>query len=95
MLLDLVDQLEIPQGDLKKRIEKLDGNTCFLVTIYRWLLKRTKVIVFHNVLAGSDIIIKDSMLKVINRIHSSDGGGIIFSSNKKELYELCDRVYIL
>ena len=95
VLLDLVDQLEIPQGDLKKRIEKLDGNTCFLVTIYRWLLKRTKVIVFHNVLAGSDIIIKDSMLKVINRIHSSDGGGIIFSSNKKELYELCDRVYIL
>ena len=95
VLLDLVDQLEIPQGDLKKRIEKLDGNTCFLVTIYRWLLKRTKVIVFHNVLAGSDIIIKDSMLKVINQIHSSDGGGIIFSSNKKELYELCDRVYIL
>ena len=95
VLLDLVDQLEIPQGDLKKRIEKLDGNTCFLVTIYRWLLKRTKVIVFHNVLAGSDIIIKDSMLKVINQIHSSDGGGIIFSSNKKELYELCDRVYVL
>ena len=38
VVLDVAAQLGISPRDLKKRIEKLDGNTRFLVTIYRWLL---------------------------------------------------------
>ena len=95
VVLDVAAQLGIPSRDLKKRIEKLDGNTRFLVTIYRWILKRSKVLILHNVLSESDLIIRDSMLRVINQIHSSQTGMILLSPNKKEIYELCDRVYLL
>ena len=95
VVLDVAVQLGIPSRDLKKRIEKLDGNTRFLVTIYRWILKRSKVLILHNVLSESDLIIRDSMLRVINQIHSSQTGMILLSPNKKEIYELCDRVYLL
>ena len=95
VVLDVAAQLAIPSRDLKKRIEKLDGNTRFLVTIYRWILKRSKVLILHNVLSESDLIIRDSMLRVINQIHSSQTGMILLSPNKKEIYELCDRVYLL
>ena len=95
VVLDVAAQLGLPSRDLKKRIEKLDGNTRFLVTIYRWILKRSKVLILHNVLSESDLIIRDSMLRVINQIHSSQTGMILLSPNKKEIYELCDRVYLL
>ena len=95
VVLDVAVQLGIPSRDHKKRIEKLDGNTRFLVTIYRWILKRSKVLILHNVLSESDLIIRDSMLRVINQIHSSQTGMILLSPNKKEIYELCDRVYLL
>ncbi|MCD8371476.1 MAG: hypothetical protein LUC94_14350 [Clostridiales bacterium] len=89
---DMAEELGIPLKELGKPIEKTGANTRFLITIYRWFLRNSKVLVFNHVLANSDIVMRDSMLQVINRIHESDMGLIIFSSDKKELYELCDHV---
>ena len=38
---------------------------------------------------------RDGMVEVINLAHKKGLGFLLFSSNKKELYELCDHIYIL
>ena len=66
-----------------------------MVSIYRWILNRSQVILFNNVLEGADLLLRDGMVEAINLAHEMGLGFLLFSSNKKELYELCDHIYIL
>ena len=92
---DLARKIQLPLAIAECRIDVSDMDIQFLVTIYRWILCQAKVIVFENLLAGSDVIMKNNMLRIANLIHQSGHGIIVFSSNEKALYEFCDRVYLL
>lgn len=92
---DAAGQMGIAVKELEKLAAEADSREKLMVSIYRWVLNRCQVIVFHNVLEGADLLMWDGMVEAINLAHKMGLGFLLFSSNKKELYELCDHIYIL
>ena len=92
---DAAGQMGIAVKELEKSAAEADSREKLMISIYRWILNRCQVIIFHNVLEGADLLMRDGMVEVINLAHKKGLGFLLFSSNKKELYELCDHIYIL
>lgn len=92
---DAAGQMGIAVKELEKSAAEADSREKLMVSIYRWVLNRCQVIVFHNVLEEADLLMRDGMVEAINLAHKMGLGFLLFSSNKKELYELCDHIYIL
>ena len=63
--------------------------------MYKWILNRSKVVLLNNVLSGTDMIMHNIVVQFLNELRERECGAILLSPNTKELYELCDRVYIL
>lgn len=92
---DTAERMGIRIEDLQKTAAEADSREKLMVSIYRWILNRSQVILFNNVLEGADLLLRDGMVEAINLAHEMGLGFLLFSSNKKELYELCDHIYIL
>ena len=63
--------------------------------LYKWILNRSKVVVLNNVLSGTDMIMRNIVVRFLNELREKEFGAILFSPNTREIYELCDRVYIM
>ncbi|MCB7317423.1 ATP-binding cassette domain-containing protein [Lacrimispora sp. 210928-DFI.3.58] len=92
---DLLRRLNIPLEYLKKPIKDVGNKEQLTAALYKWILNRSKVVVLNNVLSGTDMIMRNIVVRFLNELREKEFGAILFSPNTREIYELCDRVYIM
>jgi len=92
---DLLARLAIPEENMKKPIKDTSNKEQLIAALYKWILNRSKVVLLNNVLSGTDMIMHNIVVHFLNELRERECGAILLSPNTKELYELCDRVYIL
>ena len=92
---DLLARLAIPEENMRKPIKDTSNKEQLIAALYKWILNRSKVVLLNNVLSGTDMIMHNIVVQFLNELRERECGAILLSPNTKELYELCDRVYIL
>lgn len=95
VVLDLLKRLEIPEGDWRKPIKDVNNKEQLVAALYKWILNRSHVVVLNNVLSGTDMIMHNIVVRFLNELRERDAGAIVFSPSTRELYELCDRIYVV
>lgn len=92
---DLLKRLGIPEENMKKPIKDISNKEQLMAALYKWVLNRSKVVLLNNVLSGTDMIMHNIVVQFLNELRERGCGAILLSPNTKEIYELCDRIYIL
>ncbi len=92
---DLFRRLDIPLEHLKKPLKDVENKEQLTAALYKWILNRSRVVILNNVLSGTDMIMRNIVVRFLNELREKEFGAILFSPSAKELYELCDRVYII
>ena len=80
---------------MKKPIKDISNKEQLMAALYKWVLNRSKVVLLNNVLSGTDMIMHNIVVQFLNELRERGCGAILLSPNTKEIYELCDRIYIL
>lgn len=92
---DLLLRLGMPVENLKKPMKDVSNQEQLVAALYKWILNRSRVVVLNNVLSGTDLLMRNIVVQFLNELREKQCGAIVFSPNPKEVFELCDRVYIL
>lgn len=92
---DLLERLAVPEENMKKPIRDTSNKEQLIAALYKWILNRSKVVLLDNVLSGTDMIMRNIVAQFLNELRERQCGAILLSPNTKEIYELCDRIYIL
>lgn len=92
---DLLNRLNIPVENMKKSIEDVSNPIQLVAALYKWILNRSQVVILNNVLSGTDVIMHNIVVEFLNELREKGCGAILFSPNTKEIYNLCDRIYVI
>ena len=92
---DLLRRLEVPLSDMKRPLKDVSNTEQLIAALYKWILNRSRVVIINNVLSGTDMIMHNIVVRFLNELREKGFGAILFSPNVREIFELCDRVYMV
>lgn len=95
VVLDLLKRLNIPEENWRKPIKDVSNRDQLAAALYKWILNRSRVVVLNNVLSGTDMIMHNIVVRFLNELREKEQGAVVFSPSIRELYELCDKIYVV
>lgn len=87
--------LRIKMDDPDDIITSLSGGNQQKVVLTKWLLAKSKVLIFDNPTQGVDVGAKEDIYNIILKIASEGTSVVILSSEAQEVMRVCERVLVL
>jgi len=91
----LIEKLHIKTQGGNKPVENLSGGNRQKVILARWLLKRSRVLIFDEPTAGIDVGAKYEIYSLINALAQEGVGIMMISSDLPELLGICTRIIVM
>ncbi len=91
----IADQLQIKTPSVDRPVTDLSGGNRQKVVLARWLLSRSKLLIFDEPTAGVDVGAKQEIHNLIRGLARGGTGVLVISSELPELLALCDRILVL
>ena len=90
-----IEQLRIKTPDGRESVENLSGGNRQKVILARWLLTKSKVLIFDEPTAGIDVGAKYEIYSLIGRLAGEGVGIVMISSDLPELLGVCSRIIVM
>lgn len=84
----------INSKNVNKHAKMLDIYTRKKISLYRWFLYNSQILICVNPCAGSDLIMENNIYSFLNEFIKNRKGVIVLSQNISELSKICDRILI-
>ena len=91
----LIEQLHIKTPHGREPVENLSGGNRQKVILARWLLTKSKVLIFDEPTAGIDVGAKYEIYTLMGKLASEGVGIIMISSDLVELLGVCSRIIVM
>jgi len=92
---EAVDRLAIRTPDVDALVPELSGGNAQKVTIAKWLVPGTRLLLLDEPTAGIDVGARTDILRLIRALADDGLPVIVASSDYDELLAICDRVVVL
>lgn len=90
-----VKSLQIKTPHVDEIVHHLSGGTQQKVVLAKWLLTRSKVLIFDEPTRGIDVGAKIEIYRLINEIAAQGVAILIITSELPEALGMCDRIYVM
>jgi ribose transport system ATP-binding protein len=90
-----IEQLRIRTPDGHEKVENLSGGNRQKVILARWLLTKSKMLIFDEPTAGIDVGAKYEIYSLIGKLAGEGIGIIMISSDLPELLGVCSRIIVM
>ncbi|WP_170112828.1 ATP-binding cassette domain-containing protein [Kurthia sibirica] len=94
-MLDVMKKLNIKAHNMHVPMSTLSGGNQQKVIIAKWLVHKSKLLLFDEPTQGIDIGAKDEIYSIMKEIVNEGSSIIVATSEIDELLAICDRVLIL
>jgi ribose transport system ATP-binding protein len=91
----LIEQLRIKTPNGREIVENLSGGNRQKVILARWLLTKSKVLIFDEPTSGIDVGAKYEIYSLIGRLADEGVGIVLISSDLPELLGVCSRIIVM
>ena len=91
----LIEQLHIKTPGEREPVENLSGGNRQKVILARWLLTKSKLLIFDEPTAGIDVGAKFEIYTLMGKLASEGVGIIMISSDLVELLGVCTRIMVM
>lgn len=88
-------RLSIRTPGMERSVEELSGGNRQKVVLARWLLTRSRVLIFDEPTAGIDIGVRFEIYALIDQLAAGGIGVIVISSDLPELLGVSDRIAVM
>jgi ABC-type sugar transport system ATPase subunit len=92
---EVASSLRIKAPSIEAPVSQLSGGNRQKVVLARWLLTRSRVLIFDEPTAGVDVGARQEIHAQIGELAAQGCGVIVVSSDLDELLELCDRIVVM
>jgi ribose transport system ATP-binding protein len=89
------DQLNLVMESLDSPVSNLSGGNAQKVVIGKWLLREPKLLLLDDPTKGVDVGTKAEFYKLLSRLQEQGTTILFYSSDEKELLDLCERVLVM
>lgn len=90
-----VKELNIRTPTIEQRVRNLSGGNQQKVVLARWLLARSRVLIFDEPTRGVDVGAKAEIYALMRRLVAEGAGIIMISSELPEAIGMCDRLLVM
>lgn len=90
-----VESLRIKTDGIEQPVRGLSGGNQQKVTVGRWLMRRSPILVLDDPTAGVDVGAKDDLYRIISEMTRGGTTVILISSDLPEILALADRIVVL
>ncbi len=90
-----VETLRIKATGILQRTGSLSGGNQQKVVIAKWLVNRSRVLIFHEPTRGIDVGAKEEIYKVMQDLASKGVAILLISSDMQEVLGVSDRIYVM
>lgn len=87
--------LRIRTPSINQKVENLSGGNRQKVVLARWLLTKSKLLIFDEPTAGIDVGVKLEIYNLINQLAKEGIGIVVISSDLPELLGICHRITVM
>ncbi len=91
----LIERLHIKTPRGHEPVENLSGGNRQKVILARWLMTKSKVLIFDEPTAGIDVGAKHEIYTLIGKLASEGVGIVMISSDLVELLGVCSRIIVM
>jgi ribose transport system ATP-binding protein len=92
---EMIQSLSIQTSGLGQIIEYLSGGNQQKVVLGKWLMGKSKVMIFDEPTRGIDVGSKFEIYKIVKTLAAQGVGVLYISSELEELVGVCDRIIVL
>ncbi|MBI4429176.1 MAG: sugar ABC transporter ATP-binding protein [Ignavibacteriales bacterium] len=92
---EFMSKLQIKAPSTETSVETLSGGNRQKVILGRWLVTKSKVLIFDEPTVGIDVGVKYEIYNLINQLAKDGVGVIVISSDLPELLGICDRIAVM
>ena len=92
---EMIQSLSIQTSGLGQLIEYLSGGNQQKVVLGKWLIGKSKVMIFDEPTRGIDVGSKFEIYKIVKTLAGQGVGVLYISSELEELVGICDRIIVL
>lgn len=92
---DFVDKLKIKTPSNEQEVRYLSGGNQQKVVLAKWLLQKTKILIFDEPTRGIDVGAKKEVYSLINNLTNHGVGIIMVSSELPEIIGVSDRILVM
>ncbi len=89
------DQLNLVMESLESPVSSLSGGNAQKVVIGKWLLREPKLLLLDDPTKGVDVGTKAEFYKLLKTLQTGGTTILFYSSDEKELLDLCERVLVM
>lgn len=90
-----VEELMIKTPSVEQAVQNLSGGNQQKVVLAKWLLTKSRVMIFDEPTRGIDVGAKAEIYQLMNRLASSGVAIIMISSELPEILEMSDRIIVM
>lgn len=90
-----MEKLKVVTPSIRTAVKNLSGGNQQKVSIAKWLLRNSNIILFDEPTQGIDIGAKEEVYKIIKTLSEKGFGVIVASSELDELVQLCTRIVVM
>ncbi len=91
----MVQSLRIRTPTVRQAVGNLSGGNQQKVLVGRWLLAKSRIIMFYDVTRGVDIATKREIYDLMLRLAAEERAILFYSSDAEELAHLCHRILVM
>src|SRR5262249_32716084 len=92
---DMVKRLSIDGERVNAPVSTLSGGNQQKALLGRWLLAKSRVLLFYDVTRGVDVATKHDIYELILELARDGRAILMYSSDTEEIAHLCHRVLVL
>jgi ABC-type sugar transport system ATPase subunit len=92
---EVIESLSIQTSGLGQLIEYLSGGNQQKVVLGKWLIGKSRVMIFDEPTRGIDVGSKFEIYKIVRQLADQGVGVLYISSELEELVGVCDRIIVL
>ncbi|MBI3006076.1 MAG: sugar ABC transporter ATP-binding protein [Ignavibacteriales bacterium] len=92
---EFMRKLQIKAPSAETVVDTLSGGNRQKVILGRWLMTKSKVLIFDEPTVGIDVGVKYEIYNLINQLAKDGVGIMVISSDLPELLGICDRIAVL
>ena len=95
LALKFIDSLRIKATGAMQRVGSLSGGNQQKVVIAKWLVNKSRLLIFHEPTRGIDVGAKEEIYKVMQELAGGGAAILLISSDIQEVLGVSDRIYVL